>query len=165
MRDGEQPSDRNRTKAYLVGSGIAALASAAYLIRDGGLAGKNIQIFEEASIMGGSLDGAGSPGDGYVLRGGRMFTYEAYTCTLDLLSFVPFLADPRTSVRDEIYAFNEQFASQSRSRLVAGGQKLDASKLGLTYKDRWDLIQIMATSESSLGTRRIKRATLLKRRW
>ena len=29
-------------KAYLVGGGIASLASAAYLIRDGGIPGENI---------------------------------------------------------------------------------------------------------------------------
>ena len=48
-------------RAYLVGGGIAALASAAYLIRDGGFAGDEIQILEELTVVGGSLDGAGSP--------------------------------------------------------------------------------------------------------
>ena len=38
--------DGNR-KAYVIGSGIAGLASAVYLIRDGGLPGEDICIFEE----------------------------------------------------------------------------------------------------------------------
>jgi oleate hydratase len=143
-------------KAYIVGGGIAGLASAAYLIRDGGLSGENIHVLDEALLFGGSLDGAGSPEEGYVLRGGRMFTYEAYTCTLDLLSFVPSLTDIRKSVKDEIYEFNEQFVSHSESRLVAGGKKLDASELGLSNQDRLDLIEIMARSELSLGTKRIE---------
>jgi oleate hydratase len=33
-------------KAYLVGSGIASLAAAAFLIRDGGFAGSDIVILE-----------------------------------------------------------------------------------------------------------------------
>ena len=47
----------NSQKAYLIGSGIASLASAAYLIRDGGFDGENIHIFEEKEYIGGSLDG------------------------------------------------------------------------------------------------------------
>ena len=63
---------RRDTKAYLVGGGIASLASAAYLLRDGGLVGENIRIFEALPVLGGSLDGAGSPDRGYVIRGSRM---------------------------------------------------------------------------------------------
>ena len=145
-----------RAQAFLVGGGIAALASAAYLIRDGGFAGEDIHVFEETPLLGGSLDGAGSPGKGYVIRGGRMVTYEAYTCTFDLLSFIPSLTDPTKSVKDEIYAFNEQYVSRSRARLVAGGHKLDASDLGLRTKDRLDLVKIAAASEPSLGAMRIE---------
>jgi oleate hydratase len=82
------PSGRGDTKAYLVGGGIASLASAAYLIQEGGIRGENIHILEEASEVGGSLDGQGSPETGYFMRGGRMFTDEAYTCTYDLLARV-----------------------------------------------------------------------------
>jgi oleate hydratase len=63
-----------KLKAYLVGGGIGSLAAAAFMIRDGNLPGENISILEAAPIMGGSLDGAGDPGGGYSLRGGRMFT-------------------------------------------------------------------------------------------
>jgi len=46
-------------KAYFVGGGIGSLAGAAFLIRDGGMAGADISIFDAGSVMGGSLDGAG----------------------------------------------------------------------------------------------------------
>lgn len=147
---------RGAAKAYLVGGGIAALASAAYLIRDGGFAGQDIQILEETPRLGGSLDGAGDPEEGYVIRGGRMFTYEAYTCTFDLLSFIPSLSAPGTTVKDEIYQFNEANVSNSQARLIAAGRKLDASDLGLSNRDRLDLVEIMALPESALGTRRIE---------
>jgi oleate hydratase len=63
------PNDR---KAYFVGSGIASLAGAAFLIRDGLIPGDNIHIFEELKRTGGSLDGAGSADKGYFIHGGRM---------------------------------------------------------------------------------------------
>jgi oleate hydratase len=147
---------RANTKAYLVGGGIASLASAAYLIRDGRLPGGNISIFEETPLLGGSLDGAGSPDQGYVIRGGRMFTYEAYSCTFDLLSFIPSLTDPSKTVKDEIYEFNERFVSHSNSRLVRSGEKVDVSRMGFSNKDRLDLLKIMAVSEDSLGAKRIE---------
>jgi oleate hydratase len=42
-------------KAHLVGSGIANLAAAAYLLKDGGLLGANIHIYEEGDTAGGCL--------------------------------------------------------------------------------------------------------------
>lgn len=60
-------------QAYLVGSGIAALAAAAFLIRDGGFEGPDIHLFEEGRSIGGSLDAGGTPDTGYTMRGGRMF--------------------------------------------------------------------------------------------
>jgi oleate hydratase len=152
----EGRAERRQIKAYLVGGGIASLASAAYLIRDGGVPGQNIKIFEETSILGGSLDGGGSAATGYTLRGGRMVTYEAYTCMFDLLSFIPSLTDRARSVKDEIYDFNDRFISDAHARLVGEGGKLDASDLGLSNRDRLDLVEIMAVSEASLGAKRIE---------
>lgn len=68
---------------YLVGGGIASLAAAAFLIRDGDVRGHNITILEESAKIGGSLDAAGSAEDGYVMRGGRMLESK-YLCTYDL---------------------------------------------------------------------------------
>jgi len=41
------------------------LAAAAFMIRDGNMPGENITVLEMASILGGSLDGAGDPAGGY----------------------------------------------------------------------------------------------------
>ena len=155
QRKPDRPS-RVRTSAHLVGGGIASLASAAYLIRDGGVPGENICIYEETDVLGGSLDGEGSPEHNYVIRGGRMFTEEAYTCMFDLLSFIPSLTTPGKSVKDEIYEFNARIKSHSRSRLVRNGQKIDASVMGFNNKHRLQLIAIMATSEETLGAKRIE---------
>ncbi len=151
----EQPS-RGGIKAYLVGGGIASLASAAYLIRDGGIAGEHISILEATNALGGSLDGEGSLEHPYVIRGGRMFTEEAYTCLFDLLSFIPSLAAPGQSVKEEVYEFNSRIKSHSRSRLVKNGVKIDASAMGFSTRDRLALGSILVTSEQSLGATRIQ---------
>jgi len=141
--------------AYLVGGGIAALASAAYLIRDGKIPGNAIHIFEESGILGGSLDGSGSAETGYVLRGGRMFE-EHYGCTFDLLGSIPSLSDPEKTVLDEIVAFNRQHRTFAKARLVAGGTIVDLSSPGLSKKDKRVFFKLPATSEKSLGTSRIR---------
>jgi oleate hydratase len=85
-------------KAYLVGSGVASLSAAAFLIREGGFSGSDITILEEQDRIGGSLDAAGSPETGYTMRGGRMFEVH-FDCTYDLLSSIPSLDDPSKSSR------------------------------------------------------------------
>jgi len=49
------PFSEDNSKTYLIGGGIASLAAAAFLIRDGFVAGHTISIIEESSKMGGSL--------------------------------------------------------------------------------------------------------------
>ena len=73
-------SDRSPRKVYLVGGGIASLAAAVFMICDGNIPGHKITILEELGKVGGSLDGSGSPQNGYVLRGGRMLEGK-YVCT------------------------------------------------------------------------------------
>ena len=58
---------KNMSQIYLVGGGIASLASAVYLIKDGKIAGKDIFIFDEAGRLGGSLDAEGSAKNGYMI--------------------------------------------------------------------------------------------------
>jgi myosin-crossreactive antigen len=50
MKTNVSPCDR---QVYLVGGGIASLAAAAFLIRDGDLLGQNITILEESTTLGG----------------------------------------------------------------------------------------------------------------
>ncbi len=145
---------RNESNAYLVGGGIAALASAVYLIRDGGLAGERIRILEQGSVLGGALDGSGSPEDGYLIRGGRMMEAH-FVCTWDLLSGIPTLDDPNRSVKTECDEFNRRFVTQSHCRLLRGGEKVDVSSYGLSNRDSLDMLQLMFRSEESLGDSRI----------
>ena len=68
------------SKAFLVGGGIGSMAAAAFVIRDGGVPGPHITIYEGLPVLGGSLCDAGSPKDGYSMRGGRMLTTDNYEC-------------------------------------------------------------------------------------
>ena len=117
-------------KAYLVGSGIAALAAAAFLIRDGGFKGPDVHLFEQQRNIGGSLDADGTADAGYTMRGGRMFEAE-FRCTYDLLSGIPTLDNPSVSVTQEILAGHEDFAWDDIARLVDGdGKIVDTHSMG-----------------------------------
>ena len=100
-------------KAHLVGSGIANLAAAAYLIKDGGFDGANINIYEEESLPGGSLVSAGSAEKGYFRRGERIFE-ENYVCMYDLLSFIPSLDDPTKTVKQDTHRIRRAVPSRER---------------------------------------------------
>jgi oleate hydratase len=148
-------TQHNNKQAYFVGGGIAVLAGAAFLIRDGHIPGANIHILEELKVTGGSLDGAGSKENGYVIRGGRMIE-EHYVCTYDLFASIPSLTDPDKSVKDEIFEFSQKYVSLSRCRLVKAGHKVDVSSFGLSEKDRLDILSLIVHSEDSLAAKRIE---------
>jgi oleate hydratase len=145
-----------RPQAYLVGGGIASLAAAVLLIRDGAMAGPDIHILEELPALGGSLDGSEGPDEAYVSRGGRMLEEEAYSCLWNLLEGIPTLDDPSVSVRQEIVEFNEKVPTDARARLVDRDHRIvDAAELGFDTRDRMELARLLALPEVVIGARRI----------
>ena len=134
---------------YLVGGGIASLAAAVFLIRDGDVQGHTITILEESSRIGGSLDAAGNAADGYVMRGGRMIESK-YLCTYDLFSSIPTL-DGAKSVTQEIFDWNETMKTASKSRLFRDGQRVDSPSFGLSEKDILNLERLAMEPEELLG--------------
>ncbi len=147
--------DIKDSKVYIIGSGIAGLASAVYLIKDAGVVAENIHILEKDSIAGGATDGAGNPEQGYVVRGGRMHEMH-YECYWELLSHIPSLEDPTISVRDESYEFNQRFVSNAQARLLKDGKKLDVSSYGLSFSQQMDFIKLTYVSEESLENKAIE---------
>ncbi len=143
------------TTVYLVGSGIATLASAYYLINDAGVSGKNIHILEQDSVIGGACDGSGNAEQGYVIRGGRM--HEAhYVCYWDMLSHIPSYDDLNVSVKDESFAFNQRYVSNAKARLLKNGEKIDTTRLELSLRDKIDLLQLILTTEHGLANMKIE---------
>ncbi len=139
-------------KAFLVGGGIGSLAAAAFLIRDGGMAGEQISILEAGAAMGGSLDGAGDADRGYTMRGGRMLTTDNYECTWDLFRSIPSLTQAGLSVFDETLAFNERHVSKAMARLVDRRRaKVAVAAMGFAMHDRLELLKLANADEASLG--------------
>ena len=139
----------NSQATYLVGGGIASLAAAAFLIRDGDVQGHTITIIEESSRIGGSLDAAGNADDGYVMRGGRMIESK-YLCTYDLFSSIPALDGTRT-VTQEIFDWNKTMKTASKSRLFRDGHRIDAPSLGLSEKHILNIERLAVEPEHLLG--------------
>jgi oleate hydratase len=143
-------------KVFMIGGGIGSLAAAAFLIRDAGVPGGNITIYEALPLLGGSLDGAGNPQDGYSMRGGRMLTTDNYECTWGLFKSIPSLRYPDKTVYAETVEFNERNKSHSRARLVDGNRAIvDVSSMGFTMSDRLELVRLAEASEERLGASRI----------
>jgi len=143
------PQQKADAKVYLIGGGIASLAAAVFMIRDADVLGHNITIFEALGQLGGSLDGAGSPEHGYVLRGGRMFESK-YLCTLDLFASIPTL-DGKTTVTAETLAWNERMPTSSKSRLSLHGQRQTAPAFNLPEHDILTIERLVFESEAVLG--------------
>jgi oleate hydratase len=134
---------------YLVGAGIASLAAAAFLIRDGDIPGHHITILEESAKVGGSLDAAGTSEGGYTMRGGRMIESK-YLCTFDLFSSIPTL-DTTKTVTKEILDWNETMKTSSKSRLFRNGHRIDAPAFGLSEKDILTIERLALEPEGLLG--------------
>lgn len=141
-------------QAYVVGGGIAGLAAATLLIRDGGFRGESICVLERSKRFGGSLDGAGNAQAGYVIRGGRMFEAH-FGCTFDLFDSIPSLTSDGLSVSAELHAFNRRVVGASKSRIVSSGRKIEAPAFGLSLREKWDLARLTLIRESTIGGRTI----------
>ncbi len=138
----------------IVGAGIAGLSSAAYLIRDGGVPGRQIHLYE-AGQPGGSLDAAGSTAQGYSMRGSRMFG-PAYVLMYELLDAIPSLDDPAKSVAEDTFEFWQSAPWYDRARLVErGGRIVDPTDWRLRNRDRADLARLMLRDEGEIEGQRI----------
>ena len=159
------PEGADKKGAYLIGGGIASLAAAAFMIRDGGMNGKNIHVLEKWNLPGGSLDGAGNAEDGYVCRGGREME-DAFECTWDLLSTIKSLENPDMSVLEEFRMLNMKDPSDSACRVVEKcGQNAHMETLGLSKKNIKEIGKLVLAKEEDLGDMTIEQyfsASMLK---
>ena len=111
----EKPEGVDAKSAYIVGSGLASLAAACFLVRDGQMKGSHIHILEAMDIAGGACDGINDPTRGYVMRGGREMENH-FECLWDLFRSIPSLEKPGASVLDEYYWLNKHDPNYSLCR-------------------------------------------------
>jgi oleate hydratase len=136
-------------RAWLVGGGIASMAAAAFLIRDGDMRGCDITILEESDRLGGSLDGAGTADHGYVLRGGRMLESK-YLCTFDLFDSIQTL-DGRSTVTQEIIEWNKTMQTASKARLAREAKRETDPAFGLTERHILTIERLAVEPEALLA--------------
>ncbi|MGH7069675.1 MAG: oleate hydratase [Acetobacteraceae bacterium] len=142
-------------KAHIVGGGFGGLAAAAYLIRNAGVPGPDITIYEADRRMGGGFFLGGDADSGYNLPG-SVFDKE-FRCTFELLQTIPSASDPAVSVKDEFFTFNARHPFHDRAHIIdRRGRVLHSPHFGLNLRDGFDLIRLALTPEARLDGRRIE---------
>jgi oleate hydratase len=142
-------------KAHIVGGGFGGLAAAAYLIRNAGVPGHDITIYEADRQMGGGFFLGGGAASGYNLPG-SVFDSE-FRCTFDLLQAIPSASDPAVSVKDEFFAFNARYPFRDRVHIIGrNGPVAHSPHFGLGLRDGFDLVRLALTPEARLDGRRIE---------
>ena len=142
---------RNCAKAYIVGGGLAGISTAAYLIKNAKVPGDRITIFEELDFFGGSLDAVKNHNNrAYFMRGFRMLEAKVYSAMFDLMSFIPLPENPKKSLYDDFFEFNEEVKTYALSRLVENGHAIDAKPFRMTFKERLKLLKFLTFKEKDI---------------
>ncbi|MDI6667000.1 oleate hydratase [Leuconostoc falkenbergense] len=151
-----KPKGVDQKSAYIVGSGLAGLSAAVFLIRDGQIKGEAIHILEELPLAGGSLDGIARPNVGFVTRGGREMENH-FECLWDLYRSIPSLEIPGASYLDEYYWLDKDDPNSSNCRLIydRGNRVPDDGDYTLG-KSSQEIIKLIMTPEAKLGTQTIE---------
>lgn len=153
----EKPAGIEEKSAYLVGSGLASLAAACFLVRDAQMPGKNIHILEAMDIAGGACDGIDDPTRGYVMRGGREME-DHFECLWDLFHSIPSLEIPGVSVLDEYYWLNKHDPNYSLCRATEhrGEDAHTDGKFRLSQKGSMEIMKLFFTKDEDLYDKTIE---------
>ena len=151
-----KPEGVEHKSAYLVGSGLAALTAACYLVRDGQMPGRNIHILEKEPIAGGACDGWHYEGLGYVMRGGREMDNH-FEVMWDLFRSIPSIETEGVSVLDEYYWLNKRDPNYSlmRATVNRGEDAHTDGKFGLSDQGAMEIMKLFFTPDEALYDKRI----------
>ena len=152
----KKPADVDKKSAYIVGSGLAALAAACFLVRDGQMQGKNIHILEKEPIPGGACDGYLYDGLGYVMRGGREMDNH-FECMWDLFRSIPSIETDGVSVLDEYYWLNKEDPNYSLMRATEkrGQDAHTDRKFAISDKGAMEIMKLFFTPDEDLYDKKI----------
>ena len=87
-----KPEGIEDKSAYIVGTGLAGLTAACYLIRDAQMDGSRVHLFERDAEPGGACDGWEYPQIGFTMRGGREMDNH-FEVMWDLFRSIPSIED------------------------------------------------------------------------
>ncbi|QIB69561.1 oleate hydratase [Aminipila butyrica] len=152
----EKPQGVDNKSAYLVGSGLASLAAACFLVRDGQMKGERIHILEELSLPGGACDGIRDQEKGFIIRGGREMENH-FECLWDLFRSIPSLETEGASVLDEFYWLNKKDPNYSlmRATVNRGEDAHTDGKFGLTEKASMEILKLFFTIDEDLYDKKV----------
>lgn len=148
--DAKKPAGVDKKSAYIIGSGLAGLSAAVFLVRDAQMKGENIHILEELPVAGGSLDGAKRPNAGFVVRGGREMENH-FECLWDMYRSIPSLEIPGASYLDEYYWLDKEDPNSSNCRLIYNrGDRLPSDGQYGLGKCTNEIVKLIMTPEKEL---------------
>ncbi|HJF10943.1 MAG TPA: oleate hydratase [Lactobacillus crispatus] len=148
--DAKKPAGVDKKSAYIIGSGLAGLSAAVFLVRDAQMKGENIHILEELPVAGGSLDGAKRPNAGFVVRGGREMENH-FECLWDMYRSIPSLEIPGASYLDEYYWLDKEDPNSSNCRLIYNrGDRLPSDGQYGLGKCANEILKLIMTPEKEL---------------
>ena len=148
--DPKKPEGVDNKSAYIIGSGLAGLSAAVFLVRDAQMKGENIHILEELPVAGGSLDGAKRPNAGFVVRGGREMENH-FECLWDMYRSIPSLEIPGASYLDEYYWLDKEDPNSSNCRLIYNrGDRLPSDGQYGLGKCTNEIVKLIMTPEKKL---------------
>ena len=153
----EKPANVDKKSAYLVGAGLASLAAACFLVRDGQMKGERIHILEEMNLPGGACDGIEDAQKGFIIRGGREMENH-FECLWDLFRSIPSLETEGVSVLDEYYWLNKKDPNYSlmRATVNRGEDAHTDGKFGLSDKASMEIIKLFMTRDEDLYDKKIE---------
>ncbi|GIJ92547.1 hypothetical protein Asppvi_001825 [Aspergillus pseudoviridinutans] len=151
-----KPAGVESKRAWFVGSGLASLAGAAFLVRDAQMSGDKITILEESDLPGGALDGIREPEKGFIIRGGREME-DHWECLWDLYRSIPSLEVEGASVLDEFYWLNKDDPNYSlqRATINQGQDARTNGRFGLSHKAQREIINLFLSRRSEMEGKRI----------
>ena len=152
----EKPEGVDHKSAYLIGSGLAALSAACFMVRDGQMKGEHIHVLEKDPIPGGACDGYKYQDIGYVMRGGREMDNH-FECMWDLFRSIPSIEDENVTVLDEYYWLNKHDPNYSlcRATVNCGEDAHTDGKFGLSDKGAMEILKLFMTPDEQLYDKKI----------
>lgn len=152
----KKPDGVDSKSAYIIGSGLAALSAACYLVRDGQMEGSRVHVLEKDSVPGGACDGMYYTNVGYVMRGGREMDNH-FECMWDLFRSIPSIETEGVSVLDEYYWLNKADPNFSLCRATEkqGQDAHTDKKFGLSDKACSQLMKLYLTANEELYNKKI----------